>query len=201
MSVTRRSFATSGEPINPLYDIEIWTSEPLERFLGQPTSSQGKRRERSNSPSRSDREKDKPKPTTIKEFCAIMPDTSTGPHSQGPYLVREHVAHEHAKEGENWKGFFVMYRRKYKPTKFKYCYYIDASEVDQTSVWSLAQEYVLLHSSLLDSSEAIEIRKQKELRRKKLQAKKEKREKKEAKEKEKAEKEAKKKAAAASGKK
>jgi len=188
---TRRSFIAPDT--NPLFEVEVWTTDPLEKFIAIPSSSQGKRRDRSNSPSKGEKEKEtKPQSTTIKEFCAIMPDTSTGSHSKGPFLVREHVSHEHAKDGEVWKGFHVMYRRKYKPTKFKYCYFIDASEIDKSSVWCVAQEYVLLHASLLNNEEAIEIRRQKEIRRKKLQAKKEKREKKEAKEKEKAEKEARK---------
>ena len=73
----------------------------------------------------------------VKTFCVKFP-----PHAHGDYLISEHVFHEHCNLGPGWKGFYQVNRRKYKPVKFKQCYYVDMNNIAKDSIWIYAQEII-----------------------------------------------------------
>lgn len=84
----------------------------------------------------------------IQTFCIKL-----SPHAHGEYLIHEHVFHEHCKVGEGWKGFYQLNRKKYKPTKFKYAYYItgiqnpNAASGDLDNLWTFAREIIKTYHS------------------------------------------------------
>ena len=74
-------------------------------------------------------------------FCVKMP----GSHIAGEYLIHEYTFHQHCKLGEKWKGFYNVYRRKWRPHQFTTCYYVNASRVDTDSYWKIVQKLILDH--------------------------------------------------------
>ena len=82
-----------------------------------------------------------PRLDAVYTFCVKMP----GSHNAGQYLIHEYSFHQNCKLGEKWKGFYSVYRRKWRPHKFDTCYYVNASRVESDSYWRVAQKLILDH--------------------------------------------------------